>query len=74
MTMTRPLITIELSKQALSDLLDGLEVGIDNMNPKSYRYKAIEDMYRLIKKANSQGLTKVKILYKKEILSDKANK
>lgn len=68
------LITIELSKQALSDLLDGLEVGIDNMNPKSYRYKAIEDMYHLIKKANSQGLTKIRILYKKEILSDKANK
>lgn len=72
--MTKPLITIELSKQALSDLLDGLEVGIDNMNPKYYRYKAIEDMYHLIKKAESQGLTKVKILYKKEILSDKANK
>lgn len=72
--MTKPLITIELSKQALSDLLDGLEIGIDNMNPRCYRYKAIEDMYHLIKKANSQGLTKVKILYKKEILSDKTNK
>lgn len=57
-------LTIELSEQALNDLMDGLEEGIHNINPIYYRTKAIEEMYSKIAKAKYSNKSKISFRYK----------
>lgn len=59
-------LTIELSEQALMDLLDGLEQGIAGLNPTYYRTSAIENMYDRIWDAKKLDKKKIDFLYEVE--------
>lgn len=59
-------LTIELSEQALNDLIDGLEEGIHNINPMYYRSKAIEKMYDKIIKAKDSSKSKLSFRYQND--------
>lgn len=59
-------LTIELSEQALNDLMAGLEEGIHNINPIYYRTKAIEEMYSKIAKAKDFNKSKISFRYQND--------
>lgn len=60
-------LTINLSEQALMDLLDCLGSGIDNLNPKYGRYGDIISLYDRIVEAKDLNRKKVSLLYKTEV-------
>ena len=57
-------LTINLSEQALIDLIDCLGSGIDNLNPQYGRYGDILSLYARIVEANHLNRKKVSFLYK----------
>lgn len=59
-------LTINLSKQALMDLIDCLGSGIDNLNPEYIRYGNILSLYSRIVEAKDLNRKKVSLLYKME--------
>lgn len=59
-------LTIDLSEQALLDLLDCLSVGIDSINPEYYRYKHIMNLYDRISNAEDSNKKKISFRYKRE--------
>ena len=59
-------LTIELSEQALNDLIDGLAEGIHNINPIYYRTKAIEEIYSKITKAKESNRSKLSFRYQND--------
>lgn len=63
--MNETKLTINLSEQALKDLLDGLEIGVQNLNPKYYRYNNIVKIYDKILNAYALDKKKINMLYKK---------
>lgn len=65
--MTDIKLTINLSEQALMDLLDCLGSGIDNLNPKYRRYGDILSLYERIAEAKDLNRKKVSLLYKTEV-------
>lgn len=65
--MTDIKLTINLSEQALMDLLDGLEVGVKNINPQYYRYRDVDRLYDRILDASNSDKKKIDFLYKREI-------
>ena len=60
-------LTINLSEQALMDLLDCLGSGIDNLNPEYRRYGDILSLYSRIVEAKDLNRKKVSLLYKMEV-------
>ncbi len=60
-------LTINLSEQALMDLLDCLGSGIDNLNPQYGRYGDILSLYSRIAEAKDLNRKKVSLLYKTEV-------
>lgn len=58
-------LTIELSEQALNDLIDAIDVGIDGLNPEYYRATQINKMYERILEADSTNKNKISFRYKK---------
>lgn len=60
-------LTINLSEQALMDLLDCLDVGIHNINPEYGRHGNILSLYSRIVEAKELNRKKVSFLYKKEV-------
>lgn len=60
-------LTIELSEQALMDLLDCLDVGIQNLNQEYYRYGDIVKLYNRILDADRLDEKKISFRYKTEI-------
>lgn len=60
-------LTINLSEQALIDLLDCLGSGIDNLNPQYGRYGNILNLYARIVEAKDLNRKKVSLLYKTEV-------
>lgn len=60
-------LTINLSEQALMDLLDCLGSGIDNLNPEYRRYGNILSLYSRIAEAKDLNRKKVSLLYKTEV-------
>ncbi len=59
-------LTINLSEQALMDLLDCLGSGIDNLNPEYRRYGYILSLYSRIAEAKDLNRKKVSFRYKME--------
>ena len=59
-------LTINLSEQALMDLLDCLGSGIDNLNPEYGRYGDILSLYARIVEAKDLNRKKVSLLYRTE--------
>ncbi len=62
--MTDIKLTINLSEQALTDLIDCLGSGIDNLNPEYRRYGEILSLYARIAEAKELNRKKVSFLYK----------
>lgn len=60
-------LTINLSEQALMDLIDCLGSGIDNLNPEYRRYGDILSIYSRIVEAKDLNRRKVSLLYKMEV-------
>ena len=60
-------LTINLSEQALMDLIDCLGSGIDNLNPEYRRHGAILSLYARIVEAKELNREKVSFLYKTEV-------
>lgn len=60
-------LTINLSEQALMDLIDCLDVGIYNINPEYGRHGAILSLYARIVEAKELNRKKVSLLYKTEV-------
>lgn len=60
-------LTIELSEQALMDLLDCLDVGIQNLNQEYYRYGDIVRLNNRILDADRLDEKKISFRYKTEI-------
>lgn len=60
-------LTINLSEQALMDLLDCLDVGIHNINPEYGRHGNILSLYSRIVEAKDLNRKKVSFLYKTEV-------
>lgn len=60
-------LTINLSEQALMDLIDCLGIGIDNLNPEYRRYGDILSLYSRIVEAKDLNRKKVSLLYKTEV-------
>lgn len=60
-------LTINLSEQALMDLLDCLDVGIHNINPEYGRYRDILSLYSRIVEAKDLNKKKISLLYKMEV-------
>lgn len=59
-------LTINLSEQALMDLIDCLGSGIDNLNPEYRRYGKILSLYARIVEAKDLNRKKVSLLYRTE--------
>lgn len=64
--MTDIKLTINLSEQALMDLLDCLGIGIDNLNPEYGRHGDILSLYARIVEAKDLNRRKVSLLYRTE--------
>lgn len=62
--MDKVKLTIELSEQALDDLMDIIDLGIDGLNPKYYRAKQINKMYERLLIANRDNKNKISFRYK----------
>ena len=60
-------LTINLSEQALMDLIDCLDVGIHNFNPEYRRYGDILSLYSRIVEAKDLNRKKVSFLYRTEV-------
>ena len=60
-------LTIDLSEQALMDLLDCLDVGIQGLNQKYYRYGDIVRLYNRILDADRRDKKKISFRYKTEV-------
>lgn len=60
-------LTINLSEQALMDLIDCLDVGIHNINPEYGRHGDILSLYSRIAEAKDLNRKKVSLLYKMEV-------
>lgn len=65
--MTDIKLTINLSEQALMDLIDCLGSGIDNLNPEYRRHGDILSLYARIVEAKELNRKKVSLLYKTEV-------
>ena len=65
--MTDAKLTINLSEQALMDLIDCLGSGIDNLNPEYRRHGDILSLYARIVEAKDLNRKKVSLLYKTEV-------
>ena len=59
-------LTINLSEQALMDLIDCLDVGIHNINPEYGRHGDILSLYARIVEAKDLNRKKVSLLYRTE--------
>lgn len=63
--MDKVKLTIELSEQALDDLMDIIDLGIDYLNPEYYRTKQINKMHERLLIANRDNKNKISFRYKK---------
>lgn len=63
--MDKAKLTIELSEQALEDLIDIIDLGIDYLNPEYHRAKQINKMHERILIANRDNKNKISFRYKK---------
>lgn len=60
-------LTINLSEQALMDLLDCLQMGVQGLNPEYGRHGDILSLYARIVEAKELNRKKVSFLYKTEV-------
>lgn len=60
-------LTINLSEQALMDMIDCLQVGVQGLNPEYRRHGAILSLYARIVEAKELNRRKVSLLYKTEV-------
>ena len=63
-------LTIDLSEQALLDLLDCLEVGIQNFNQEYHRYSDIVRLYDRILDADRWDKKKISFRYNRKVIDD----
>ncbi|WP_311486563.1 hypothetical protein [uncultured Anaerococcus sp.] len=63
-------LTIDLSEQALLDLLDCLEVGIQNLNQEYRRYSDIVRLYDRILDADRWDKKKISFRYNRKVIDD----
>lgn len=63
-------LTIDLSEQALLDLLDCLEVGTQNLNQEYRRYSDIVRLYDRILDADRWDKKKISFRYNRKVIDD----